>query len=349
MFKLRKKPAQSQGEPLYELILRWTAKRLHMPRFLSGAFLGLSPLAVGLVLAYLNGTVIEFLVVSLRLVYWAVILSAFWIMHTIYEVWKDNSHHIRRLVPDGTSAAASFTVFENIGCQLLCATVVAAIVAYYYFTLRPSISSQFVFWYVFAALMGAAIAASFGVYFSLALLHMVRHLSLQEELNVFQLSPATTPGILALNYVCNLWGIAYSLELLIILYGIVAGPWGTTVKTYRLTLAGGAGVISLWTLAHFFYCHYRIHRMIQREKLRSLEILQSEAAACSMGGRVANVSEDSLRALDYLASSPSIAFGPWWLLRSSFLAALPWLVVTLSRLAFTRELGKFLLTQFGLR
>ncbi|MGH8625799.1 MAG: hypothetical protein ACREYC_11190, partial [Gammaproteobacteria bacterium] len=163
------------------------------------------------------------------------------------------------------------------------------------------------------------------------------------------IAPGETPGLISLSYLSAYWNIAYLVELLIILTGIILGPWGTSTKTFRLTLAGASGVISLWTVVNFFYIQYLIHRMVETQELKSLQWISHEIETYSEQEQLL----DRIPAINQLLSAvrrhPRTITALWTLVRGGIMALVPWLLVAASRWQRTPEILEFITKQLGLR
>ena len=340
---------QVERLPIYESVLLTIQRWLHVGGFFASVLLGCVTLGLGFGLSIILGVSEEFIFVSMRLIYWLVIIFAFTIMHTAYRVWLDYRPYICALFKEESKHAEVLDVFSHPVYQCLCALCVMGIVAFYYFTFEPQISSSFVYWYVFSALMLAGIAASFGVYFSIALLILVRYIFKQKVLILFSFSPARTPGILAISYISVFWNIAYIIGLLVILAGILMGPWGTSIRTVRLFLATGTAAITIWSAVHFCYIQFLLHRILQKEKLRSLVYMESRLKDESKSDIKAEEMESWLKLIEQVEKSPTSVFTSWGVLRSLILSSLPWGLLVINRWDYAKNLVDFALRQLGLR
>lgn len=334
--------------PIYEAILSTSSRWFRINPAATGVLLGLIPLFVGWLLASILGTEEEFISVSLRLIYWVVIVFAFVLMHGMWSIWLQHQEYVARLIAND-SERNILNIFSDARGQCLTAIGVMFIVGFFYVVLEPSIESTFVHWYVGLSLQLAAIAASFGVYFSIALILLVQRLSRMSNLNVLRIAPGETPGLISLSYLSAYWNIAYLVELLIILTGIILGPWGTSAKTFRLTLAGASGLISLWTVVNFFYIQYLIHRIVEIQELKSLQLLSHEIETHIAQGQLI----DRISAISDLLSAvrrhPRTIDAIWTLVRGGIMALVPWLFVAASRWQRTPEILEFITKQLGLR
>ncbi len=342
-------PEEEERLPIYESILLTIRQWLHIGWFSASVLLGCGTLSLGFGLSKILGVSEEFLFVSTRLIYWLVIAFAFIIMHTVYSVWVDYRPHIHALFKGGSKHVEVLDMFSHPFYQCLCALCVMGIVAFYYFTLEPQISSSFVYWYVFVTLLLAGASASFGVYFSIALLILVRYIFKQKELILFSFSPARTPGILAISYLSVFWNIAYIVGLLVILAGILTGPWGTSIRTVRLFLAMGTAAITIWSAVHFCYIQFLLHRILQKEKLRLLVCMESRFKDETKLDIKVDEMESWLKLIEQIEKSPTAVFTSWGVLRSLILSSLPWGLLVINRWDYAKNLVDFALRQLGLR
>jgi hypothetical protein len=332
--------------PVYEWILQHMGKRLRASPILASLALGLGPFAVGVVLAWPLGDASQFCALSARLIYWAVIACAFLIMHSVYAVWMEYRPYVADLFQQSGESERVLGLFANRKWEMLAAVGCVLFVEFYYFTLKPQTTSLFTYWYVCFCIALAATAASFGVYFSVVLLILARSVSTCPTLKMCRLAPATTPGIMAIDYLSSYCGVAYVVELLVILTGIVLGPWGTDLKLSRLVLAGGTVAITVWTAVNFTWTQYCLGRVIHRERLRSIKCLESllEAQDAPSSSEAKSV----LDLVDRLHTSPGSLLTWSGVVRSALLAIVPWTVVLLQQPIVKERVLDILQRVFGI-
>lgn len=104
---------QVERLPIYESILLTIQRWLHVGGFFASVLLGCVPLALGCGLSIILGVSEEFIFVSIRLIYWLVIIFAFAIMHIAYRVWLDYRPYICALFKEESKHAEVLDVFSH--------------------------------------------------------------------------------------------------------------------------------------------------------------------------------------------------------------------------------------------
>lgn len=315
---------------LQNLCFRWFKIRPNRP--ILSLLIALTSVFPGLLVGYLLGVHEEFLFISSRLVYWAVILFAFLIMGPINRIWLDNRPFLEKLLIGQDERAVSNildVVTDPKGqTKYLIATVL--LIAIYYPALDPGIESKFVYWYVFVMLLFAGAAASFGLYFSIALVKVSVRLYKQPNLRINIYSPASTSGLVAMNYIATVWSFGYLIELLIILYGCISTPWQTNVWLFRFVLGILVVVLTLWSVTNFLSIQFFIHRILQREKINMLTVLEDiigQKSPVEMSEVERNF--PLVKLMEKVAKSPTLSFEFNQIMKGLFLTIIPAVAVAL--------------------